>query len=127
MLELWKPILEAKGAYEVSSCGRVRSLDRFVYHRRYNNFVFYKGKVLKLSKFATGYPLVALRVEGQSLYRTVHRLVAEAFLSNPNELPVVRHLDDIRTNNILSNLAWGTFKDNYQDRRCPHCKRKLAQ
>lgn len=50
-----------------------------------------------------------------NVYYSIHRLVAEAFVPNPNNLPIVRHLDDIPWNNDYRNLAWGTCKDNRND------------
>lgn len=54
--------------------------------------------------------------EGNRITRTLHRLLAEAFVPNPEGLPVVRHLDDDPTNNSIENLAWGTVQDNANDR-----------
>lgn len=58
---------------------------------------------------------VCLSSNGKTYYRYIHRLVAEAFIPNPNNYPIVRHLDDDPSNNELNNLAWGTQKDNIRD------------
>lgn len=58
---------------------------------------------------------VCLRVEGRPIYKYIHRLMAEAFIPNPKKYPIVRHLNDDRDDNYLSNLAWGTQKDNIDD------------
>lgn len=57
----------------------------------------------------------ALCVNGQRHYVYLHRIMAQAFIPNPNRLPIVRHLDDEPSNNIIENLAWGTQRDNWRD------------
>jgi hypothetical protein len=61
-----------------------------------------------------GYKRVMLVVNGKKLHKRVHRLVAEAFIPNPNNLPVCHHKDNDKTNNHLSNLEWTTFEENTQ-------------
>lgn len=56
-----------------------------------------------------------LSVNGRPHYVYLHRIMAEAFIPNPNNYPIVRHLDDDPSNNELANLAWGTQKDNHRD------------
>lgn len=58
---------------------------------------------------------VMLRIDGKDFYVYVHRLMAKAFIPNPNEDPIVRHLDDEKWNNDIQNLSWGTMKDNHAD------------
>ena len=126
MKEIWKSVEGWEGFYEVSSCGRVRSLDRIVKWGKHRK-TFYKGRILKTDrKLAKGYPtivFVAGKKERQTI--TVHRLMAKTFLRNPHNFPIVRHLNDIPKDNRLENLAWGTLADNYADRRCPHCRKRL--
>lgn len=64
---------------------------------------------------AHGYPRVLLWLDGEAQRFFVHRLVATHFVDNPNNLPVVRHKDDDRSNCHYTNLEWGTQKDNVQD------------
>lgn len=64
-----------------------------------------------------GHMGVCLSVDGERDYRYIHKLMAEAFIPNPNNLPIVRHWDDNPKNNYLDNLLWGTQKDNAEDCR----------
>lgn len=103
-----------EGLYEVSSLGRVRSLPRKVVRKNGSPFTV-RGEVLKGTVSVRGYPVVQLYGAGEPERKNIHRLVAEAFISNPDNLPVVRHLDDNKVNNARGNLAWGTQSDNLQD------------
>lgn len=108
MSEVWRPVRETCG-YEVSSLGRVRSLDRVV---RYidGRTNFRPGQILKLS-MSSGYP--AVNIKGRR--RRVHVLVAETFHGpRPNGLECC-HRDDDRTNNRADNLYWGTHAQNLKD------------
>lgn len=111
--EEWVPVTGYEGLYEVSSFARVRSLDR-VHVTRGGITRRIRGRVLKQTISKRGYFTVALHNHGQRT-ATVHRLVAEAFIPNPNKLPVVRHLNDSPLDNRLENLSWGTQRDNTND------------
>lgn len=111
--EEWRPVVGWEGLYEVSSHGRVRSLprERETGHRKY-----WPGGVLRLTKVGSGHLVLTLRNAPRRQQVYVHRVVAEAFLENPDSLPIVRHLDDNPGDNRVSNLAWGTYKENTADR-----------
>ena len=103
--EIWRPIEGYEGYYEVSSFGRVRSLDMYV-KIGYGNYRLHKGKVISLLKKGDGYIQVNLCYNGKLYKKYVHRLVAEAFIPNPDNLPEVNHLDEDKTNNSVDNLEW---------------------
>ena len=109
--EEWRDVVGYEGLYQVSNLGRVKSLSRRIVYkdgREYN----YPSKVLKNQKISTGYIGVMLYgVDGNKQY-FVHRLVAETFIPNPNNLSDVNHKDGCKTNNILSNLEWCSHSDN---------------
>lgn len=103
-----------EGLYEVSSHGRVRSLTVLRQHGGYRPRVI-PGKILK-PKAGQRYAVFNLfSAEGIQAHRSAHRLVAEAFIPNPQGLPLVRHLDDHPRHNWADNLAWGTHTDNQLD------------
>lgn len=108
--EIWRPIKGYEGLYEVSNLGRVRSLDRWCSHRRGKQLK--KGKILLGGKDYDGYRLVLLYKEGKRKTFKVHRLVAEAFIPNPNNLPQVNHKDENKLNNSVDNLEWCDAKYN---------------
>ena len=105
MDERWKPVYDIPG-YWVSNKGRVWSTI---------SEMFIEGTALK-----NGHIDMTLRYNGIRVHRYLHRLVAEAFIPNPNNYPLVRHMDDNPYNNEVCNLAWGTQYDNVQD--CIHNK-----
>lgn len=109
--EIWKEIKGFGGNYSVSSEGRVRS----------NGLL--KGKnskvrILKTELSKKGYLRVGLTKDGKQKKYLVHRLVAIAFLDNPNNLPDVNHRNECKTDNRLINLEWMSRRDNmnYGDR-----------
>lgn len=103
-----------EGLYEVSSLGRVRSLDRWVNNGSPSGQVK-KGRIRKVSQDPNGYYTVGLSRAGRGVTTHIHRMLAEAFIPNPETLPYVRHLNDVKTDNRLENLAWGTPSDNLYD------------
>lgn len=104
-MEEWRKIRDFPG-YEVSSSGKVKS---YINNR---HGIGQESHILKPVINQHGYETVCL---GRNNRRLVHRLTAEAFIPNPNNYPLVRHLDDDPKNNNVSNLAWGTQTDNMQD------------
>lgn len=118
MAEIWKPISGYEDLYEVSSEGRVRSFDRLIErtHAGQTNYIL-KGRVMKTRPDKDGYMLVTLNSDGIARTFKVHRLVAEAFISNPKGLPQVDHDDGRRSNNRMTNLKWSTVRDNLLSRK----------
>lgn len=124
VIEEWKPIADYEGLYEISSLGNVRSLDRVMYNKRWNKDQLIKGKDLKPSLYKNGYLRIELTdMDGNRKKHPVHKLVALAFIPNPNNYPQVNHKDEDKTNNSVSNLEWctakyninyGTWKDRHQ-------------
>ena len=114
MIEEWRPIVGYEGLYEVSSYGRVRSLDRYD-----SNNHFLKGRILKLCADKDGYLNVGLCLGNKVKKYKVHRLVAEAFLLNPDNLPQVNHRDEDKTNNRAENLEMcnAKYNSNYGSRK----------
>lgn len=105
--EIWRPVVGYEGLYEVSNTGLIRSLDRFVGNR---NRI--KGKILSIRIEKNGYCSVALSKYGKIKRYKIHRLVAQAFIPNPEGLPEVNHLDEDKTNNSVDNLEWCDRKYN---------------
>jgi hypothetical protein len=100
-MELWKDI--ASG-YQVSDCGNVRST-------KYKQL-----RILKPGNTGKGHQQVTLRIEGRSKKVLVHRLVAEAFIANPMNLPFVDHINGMPQDNRVENLRWVTNRENLQNR-----------
>lgn len=122
MNEIWKDIEDYKGMYQVSNTGRVRSLDHYItfYDRKMQKDVtkLIKGRLLKHRIGKLGYDVVILCKSGDRKDKKVHRLVAEAFVPNPNNYPYINHKNEIKSNNVFTNLEWCTqeYNVNYGSR-----------
>ena len=116
-MRIWKPVLGYEGRYEVSNLGEVRSLERVV--TRHDGFKQTHGaKMLKQTIGTHGYYAVALCNGGKSgKTRTVHSIVAEAFLGERLDGHETMHINGIRTDNRVENLRYGTNVENQHDRR----------
>lgn len=120
MEEIWKDIKDFEGLYQISNLGRVKSLN-------YNRTG--KEKILSLLDNGSGYFKVCLCSNGKVKQLYVHRLVAEAFIPNPNNLPEVNHKSEIKSQNNVENLEWCTAKYNMnygtaRERTVEKCKGK---
>ena len=104
MEEIWKDKKDYEGLYQVSNFGRIKSLN-------YNHTG--KEKILKQYYDSNGYKIICLCKNNIKTTYLVHRLVAEAFIPNPNNLPQINHKDEDKTNNHVNNLEWCDAKYNH--------------
>lgn len=104
--EIWKDVLEYEDVFQVSTRGRIFS-------KRTN-------RILQASTLKTGYLGVSSRIggrKGKTICLKVHRVVAVAFVLNPNNLPCVNHIDGVKGNNSVDNLEWVTHSENVRHAR----------
>lgn len=111
-IEIWKDINGYEGLYQVSNLGRVKSFSKTV--NNYPNCTRVLPEKIRIGGVnkALGYRMLSLSKDGKTKQFFVHRLVAEAFVPNPNNYPMVNHKDEDKTNNNSSNLEWCTAKYN---------------
>ena len=113
MEEIWRDIKGYEGLYQVSNKGRVKSLDRYANNN--GTPQFRPERILKQNIQKAGRNkrcAVALCKDGIISRFRVHRLVAEAFIPNPENKPFIDHIDTDSTNNVVENLRWVTAKEN---------------
>ena len=125
MKEIWKDIEGYEGLYQVSNLGRVKSLTKMVGRgKRYKVC----ERIVSLQKAPNGYMRLHLDKDGERKYFSVHRLVAQAFVENPNNLPHVNHKNETKTDNAVSNLEWCTpkYNSNYGTRNTRISKSKIG-
>lgn len=112
MTEIWKDIKGFENSYQISNTGKVKSLERKVPSKTRNTFQTIKEKIRKTNTTTAGYEYVVL--SKGSIHKTllIHRLIAEHFLDNPNNLECVNHKDENKANNNVNNLEWCNYKYN---------------
>lgn len=108
--ERWMSVKSFEKLYEVSNLGRVRSLDRVTSHWLGGQRL-QRGKVLR-PRIVKGYCHVTLQDKPRIVQISVHRLVAEAFITNPDAKPFVNHRDGNKRHNETTNLEWATVSEN---------------
>ena len=109
--EIWKDVIGYEGYYQVSNLGNVKGLKREVPHSR-KNVEYIKERLL--SQCFRRYCFVVLSKESKRINKTVHRLVAIAFIPNFENKPQVNHINGIRNDNRVENLEWNTSFENMQ-------------
>ena len=114
MKEIWKDICGYENRYQISNLGNVKSLYRKV--KSSNGFKTIPEKQLKLNnRNNSNYLTITLRKCGHKYNMSIHRLVAQTFIPNPNNFPVVNHIDGNKKNNCVSNLEWCTQSHNVKE------------
>ena len=117
MEEIWKDIIGYEGLYQVSNFGRVKSLSRqvFVSNPHFIGYRKTKEKILSNKPSKIKYVYVILNKNSEKFQVGIHRLVAQAFIPNPNNLPEVNHKDENPSNNFVDNLEWcsHSYNSNY--------------
>lgn len=109
--EEWKSIKGYEGLYEISSYGRVKSLSY-----KYKNGKV-REEIIRVPSITHGYEFLKLNKNGESKNYKIHRLVAEAFVPNPENKPEVDHIDTNKRNNMVENLRWVTRQENCDNPR----------
>ena len=107
----WVKIKGYEDFYEISSSGEIRSKDRTMTDK-IGRTRSWKGKVLNPDIAPNGYYRVSFSINRKRKQFYVHRLIAEHFIPNPDNLPQVNHIDGNKLNNSLDNLEWVTVQDN---------------
>lgn len=122
--EVWKDIIGYEGVYQVSNLGNVKSLER----KRFNGRVLVnkKSQIMKQYILKNGYCSTRLYKDGKSKNHLIHRLVAIAFIPNPQNLPQVNHKDENKGNNCVDNLEWcdRVYNNNYGTAQQRHSESK---
>lgn len=117
-MEIWKSIKDFKGLYEISNLGRVRSLDRTTETTMINSKIqhkrFYKSQIISQHTAKNGYLQVVIfkQCDKKTYNKMIHRLVAEAFISNPENKQTINHKNSNKLDNRLYNLEWNTMQEN---------------
>ncbi len=103
MQEIWKDIKGYEGKYQVSNLGKIKSM------------IYSKPTILKAIVDNHGYLRVTLYKNGKKKAGIIHRLVAQAFMPNPNSFPVINHKNGIKSNNSVANLEWCSQSHNVRE------------
>lgn len=110
--EIWKDIEGFEGERQVSNLGRVK---RLAYSHPLGNHMAHRPeKIASYHRYSNGYLYVCFKINNKRYKKLVHRLVAKAFIPNPDNLPYVIHIDKDKTNNKVSNLKWSSMEEAIQ-------------
>lgn len=112
MNEIWKDIEGYEGLYQISSEGRVRSINRIVKHNKGEGIRKLKTRILKNYSDKLNYQRIVLSKDGKREKLLVHRIVGKHFIPNPENKPYIDHINCNPSDNRVSNLRWVSQKEN---------------
>jgi hypothetical protein len=128
--ELWRDVVGYEGIYLISNLGNLKSIDRII-RTKDGICSFRKGRDITIRKNNFGYYETRLYKNGKKKSAFLHRIIAEAFISNPNDLPQVDHINGDKRDNRIYNLRWVTRSQNmkaaYELRLCKNRRRNRRQ
>ena len=124
--EEWKDIKGFEGIYQISNYGNVRSVNHYVKTGN-NGMRLVKGRILKPFKTCNGYLFIKTSKKYGSKHLAIHRLVAITFIENPNNYPNVNHKDEVKDNNVFTNLEWCNHSYNALYGTCQERLRQYKQ
>lgn len=126
MDEIWKDVVGFENKYQVSNLGRVKKKQTIKKHWLGGDSIA-KERILKPNKHREGYLYAQLIIDGKLIPIGIHRLVAMAFIPNPNDLPSINHKDENKENNCVDNLEWcdKEYNANYgtRNKKISHAKK----
>lgn len=111
VVEIWKDVLGYENLYQISSYGRVKGLERNCFTKNRKPFLL-KERILKNQKMTGGHLFVGLSKDGVVKLMSVHRMVAIAFIDNPEQKKCVNHINGLKKDNRVENLEWSTHSEN---------------
>lgn len=134
MKEIWKPIKDWEGLYEISNFGRFKRLERFVISEKRGGRKYHFKEEIKdpsLTEKPNKYPRVTMKDKDRSITEYIHRLVALTFIPNIENKPEVNHKDGNKLNNYVDNLEWSTESENtkhaYQNGLCENSRKAATK
>lgn len=115
-MEEWRDVKGYEGYYQISNKGSIKSLKRTFYSGSNLRIKkIYEEKILKQQSYKQGYKYVVLCKDGISKKLKVHRIIAQAFIPNPENKPCIDHINAKRDDNRIENLRWATWKENSEN------------
>jgi hypothetical protein len=108
--EIWKPVVGYEDIYNVSCFGRIKRIKTKIYSVKRNCYVWKNEHIIAQNTHI--YKQFSIRANGKMYALKIHRVIAEAFIPNPENKPCVNHINGIKTDNRIENLEWCTFSEN---------------
>lgn len=114
MEEIFKDVVNYEGIYQISNFGNIKTLKRNIYNKLGKLHYIQPEKLLKPTVFKNGYKYISMHKNKKVKVKTIHSLVAEAFIYNIHNKRTINHIDGNKLNNHISNLEWATDKENLE-------------